>query len=258
MKDLIITGFVRTIQLKSDKGRQHYWDKRPFAGICGVVRGEMLFKFDDKEMLCKTNDAIFIPGGTTYTIDYLEETDFVLFDFKTLQKEYEIKKIKSNNLYNNFKLIRNYSMGTNMAKHHYIMAELYKIMSKFSYEEPLGKKERLVSKAEKIIIENFDDFDFVCKNIAESLGISETYLRVIFKEEFGITPGQYLLKTRMSEASDLLVGGLSVTEVAHMVGYRDVFQFSKAYKKHYGYSPKFTKEHYSDKTESPERLYLKK
>ena len=258
MEDLVITEFKRARQFKSDKDRYLVYDKRPNAGICGIIRGSILFKFDNEEILCQKNDAILIPEGTKYRIEYPEETDFLLFDFKTLQKECEIRKLEGLNLYKSFKIIRSYSMSTNTAKLHFIMAELYKILSKFSYEEPSDRIERLVSGAEKIIVDRFDESDLECKNIAKSLGISEAYLRTTFKEVYGITPGQYLLKTRMNEALMLLVGGVSVTETAQMVGYKDVFQFSRAYKKYYGYSPRFAKEHYSVKTNNPERYHLKK
>ena len=81
--------------------------------------------------------------------------------------------------------------------------------------------------AENIIVKNFDDSEFVCRDIAETLGISEVYLRLIFKNEYGTSPGQYMLKVRMSEAWDLLADGISVSEVAGRVGYCDIFRFSK-------------------------------
>lgn len=95
--------------------------------------------------------------------------------------------------------------------------------------------------AENIIVKNFDDSEFVCRDIAETLGISEVYLRLIFKNEYGTSPGQDMLKVRMSEAWDLLADGISVSEVAGRVGYCDIFRFSKAFKKYYGYSSKNVK-----------------
>jgi AraC-like DNA-binding protein len=48
---------------------------------------------------------------------------------------------------------------------------------------------------------------------------------------------QYLLNVRMEEATNYLRQGFSVKECAHMVGYEDVSNFSKLYKKHFGKSP---------------------
>ena len=53
---------------------------------------------------------------------------------------------------------------------------------------------------------------------------------------------EYHLNVRLKKAKDLLVTGkYSVADVAELVGYNDIFAFSKAYKKYFGYSPSLTK-----------------
>lgn len=75
------------------------------------------------------------------------------------------------------------------------------------------------------------------EEIARKLNLNRRYLSRIFKETTGVSIQQYLLKVRMEEAQNHLRRGYSVQECARMVGYEDVSNFSKMYKKHFGKSP---------------------
>lgn len=241
MEKLIVTEIWRTVQLKRNKGYKVHWNNRVCSGICGILKGSVLFKFQDKEILCQKNEAIFIPEGITYTIEYPEDTHLVLFDFKMLEICNTIKKIKDTNLYSRFKIIHDYFVLGNDAKLHHMLAELYKILAMFSDESNKDKYTKIVKDAEKIMVDNLGNSDFMCRNIAEHFGISEVYLGKLFKAENGVSPRKFLIKIRMDEAKSLLEENFSVTQVSQMVGYKDVFQFSKAYKNFYGYSPGLSK-----------------
>ena len=52
------------------------------------------------------------------------------------------------------------------------------------------------------------------------------------------TPFSYLTRRRMEVARDMIKEHCTVTETAGRVGYSDVYQFSRAFKKYYGVSPK--------------------
>lgn len=77
------------------------------------------------------------------------------------------------------------------------------------------------------------------EHIARQLNLDRRYLSRLFKEKNGLSIQQYLLNVRMDEARNLLRQGCSVQECAHMVGYEDVSNFSKMYKKHFGESPAY-------------------
>ena len=61
----------------------------------------------------------------------------------------------------------------------------------------------------------------------------------IFKTYYGLTPMDYLVKTRIDESKFLLTNSsLKIKEVANEVGYEDSLYFSKVFKKITGVSPK--------------------
>lgn len=79
--------------------------------------------------------------------------------------------------------------------------------------------------------------------IARNMYLSPVYISKIFKEETGESPINYLIQIRLEKAKDMLEQGKekSIKNVATIVGYDDVYHFSKLFKKHYGISPLYYK-----------------
>lgn len=93
--------------------------------------------------------------------------------------------------------------------------------------------------AKRSIDENFFSkikFD----ELASRTGYSYDYFRHAFKNEFGMSPQNYLIKVRLENAHEILSSthGISITEVAETCGFSDTSQFSTMFTKHYGISPK--------------------
>ena len=80
--------------------------------------------------------------------------------------------------------------------------------------------------------------DISVQNIADKVGLERTYFSNFFKKQIGLSPKQYLLKTRMEQAAVFLRDyGYSVSVTAFSVGYSDVYTFSKMFKQYFGISP---------------------
>ena len=76
------------------------------------------------------------------------------------------------------------------------------------------------------------------EGIAAELGIDRKYLRNLFAEHMGMSTMDYLMKTRMDRAMELLTSSdASVSIIASSVGSKDVLCFSKAFKNFVGVSP---------------------
>lgn len=82
--------------------------------------------------------------------------------------------------------------------------------------------------------------DLRINELAESFHYSRNHLYSIFKNEYGISPQDYLINLRIEKAKQLLSRedvSLTVKEVAYAVGFRDQLYFSKLFKKKMGVSP---------------------
>lgn len=75
--------------------------------------------------------------------------------------------------------------------------------------------------------------------------MSRSHLCHQFRKHFGTTISGYVIRKRMSTAQRLLYDlGMRPCEIAETVGYPDIFQFSKQFKKTFGVSPvNYRKQH---------------
>jgi AraC family transcriptional regulator len=74
--------------------------------------------------------------------------------------------------------------------------------------------------------------------LAELAGLSEPQFRRVFRANMSIGPKEYLLRTRMHYARCILENeGLRVSDVAELLQFETVYQFSKQYKKIHAHSP---------------------
>ncbi len=87
------------------------------------------------------------------------------------------------------------------------------------------------------IHQHYDD-NITNEKLADICGLSVTHFRRIFKEQLNKSPMEYLTDLRINWALKLLKTRLfSVSEVGTMVGFPDVYYFSKLIKKYTGNSP---------------------
>lgn len=97
--------------------------------------------------------------------------------------------------------------------------------------------------------------DYVSKNyrkkiylsdIAESLGLSETYLSRLFKKETGISLQDYIVEIRLDHAANLLkYSKESISDIAEYVNFPSQSYMGKVFKERYQLSPKKYREHYA-------------
>ncbi|HEV7298389.1 MAG TPA: AraC family transcriptional regulator [Tepidisphaeraceae bacterium] len=91
--------------------------------------------------------------------------------------------------------------------------------------------------AERFIRERPGEVESVAQ-LARQVGITPEHFARLFRRHFGKAPKDYLIDARISRARDLLSQNqLTVTRVAELLGYGDVFFFSRQFKDRTGLSP---------------------
>ncbi|WP_342575014.1 response regulator [Paenibacillus sp. FSL M8-0142] len=117
----------------------------------------------------------------------------------------------------------------------------------------LGAHHNIV-KAKRYIEENYAAEDLSLQEVADSLGMSVTYLSRTFKNETNMNFVKYVTQVRMEKAKELLAqGGLSAQEAAYRVGYSDYVHFSKTFKKVHGLTPSEFRKQSKTMTQGPAR-----
>lgn len=105
-------------------------------------------------------------------------------------------------------------------------------------QRPLSTKEEYIRQAVQFMEIRYSQRTSIL-DIARAVGLDRTYLSGLFKERYGKSLQAFFLEYRMNRAAELLQhSSLSVSEVAHSVGYTDPLLFSKMFKRVTGVSPK--------------------
>jgi AraC-like DNA-binding protein len=94
-----------------------------------------------------------------------------------------------------------------------------------------------VQKSKEYMDMHFEDISV--KDIAKYVGIHRSHFTTSFTSEVGITPNRYLLSLKMNRALELISEeSHTITEIAHSLGYSDLYSFSRAFKNYFDVSPK--------------------
>lgn len=209
-------------------------------GIITVVNGLLEFNFKDTIISCGMHESIFVPKTSDYTIRCIEKAESRIVNFYTdgsldyPMHLYSTNKVLFERIFEKLEtLLQNPKANRNM-----IFSLYYQLFSEFfDKNEQKSILPKYVRAAENIIFENLSDNILSCRYIADRLNISEVYLRKLFVKHIGISPSVYIRKIRMEKAKQYLLEGYSVSDAAERVGYSEIYQFSRAYKRHFGICP---------------------
>ena len=80
-------------------------------------------------------------------------------------------------------------------------------------------------------------YNITVESVSQKFCIDRYFLAREFRKRYNTTVRDYIIDTRIAAACRLLADGYQVSESANMVGYDDVFNFSKVFKKRVGMSP---------------------
>lgn len=113
---------------------------------------------------------------------------------------------------------------------------LYEMVTSGSYQSK-GKK-KLGLEETRDYMDNHYHEEITIDQLAKIAELSPKYYMDIFKKTYGQSAMEYLAQVRMNKAKQLMLGsGRILKDVAHLVGYKDEFYFSRKFKKEFGLSP---------------------
>lgn len=126
-----------------------------------------------------------------------------------------------------------------VGREYYITGKIYELLCLF---EQLSKNANNRSNEYVLKAKNYMEINYsnaiAIQEIAEQLQISTTHLGALFRKQEGVSPHQYLIDIRLQKASELMrLQDDKIGKIAFMVGYPDIYSFSKAFKKKFGLTP---------------------
>lgn len=121
-------------------------------------------------------------------------------------------------------------------------------IEKSTYMERLTQSNKNYVKNAIIYIEYEYGRGISVNDISNQLKLDRTYFYRIFKKETGKTPKVYLMEYRIKKAKSLIAMGIDFKTISNSIGLRDVYHFSKLFKKIEGVSPSKYRESIVHKT----------
>lgn len=220
-----------------------------FSGKSNVYFGENVFPI-------VPNTIRFLPKGkaSRYDVDREEHgmSIFVAFD-----ADHEISKeaFAINNPYTHkfaplFKKLFSVWVSKNPGYYFECTSILYKIFAELQKENYLPEDQyNLIKPAIARIDEHFLDERFSMESLADLCGISYSYFKKLFIKRFSVPPKKYLINLKINFACELLkMNSYSVSQIAQMCGFSDIYFFSRQFKACMGIPPKeFQKKYQSSK-----------
>jgi two-component system response regulator YesN len=99
------------------------------------------------------------------------------------------------------------------------------------------KNLKVINRIKEIINKKYHE-NLSTSRLSEEIYLTPNYLSQIFKQATGETITEYITKTRMEQAKELLKStSFKIIEIAEMVGYDNPHYFSTAFKKYTGIHP---------------------
>lgn len=119
-----------------------------------------------------------------------------------------------------------------------LLLELHKEIFSSTQEDELTDIQRFrVGKAISCIHENMRE-NYTVQELARIAGFSESYFSKLFRQITGQSVITYQNVLRLTHARNLMqLGDCNVSEAAEAVGFRDIYYFSRLYKKMFNESP---------------------
>ena len=235
-----ICNFVSVLKVNDAKDKVIKMKNRYSASFIFPLSGIIEFEHNNTITYADALHPVYVPRGIDYTNRCIETAQSILFNIYDINGFNTVTHIPS---CDTAQIIKFYNRLNDCGKYPeniknlYAMSYLYKLIFTI-YSEESKKTNPLIENAVEFIENNYCKPQLSLANIADYVHISTVYLGKLFAHELKTTPFKYLTKIRMERAADYLREMRSISEIAKNTGYGDIYQFSRAFTKFYGWSPK--------------------
>ncbi len=221
---------------------------RPSHGLVFQITGKKRYVFDNGDTLTvKEGDVFYLPIASTYIVENIADGDcmavnFELFDASITYDPFVFSFMLGEQFQQKFKTIVDAWTAKKPGFQTKCFSLLYDIIyniqkeSNKVYTAPSAKK--IAIAAREYINKNLSDQELTVEKIATRFEISPEYFRRLFKDVYGSSPKQFIIKARMEYAAELILSGeFSISNICHMCGYDNESYFSTEFKRFYHIQP---------------------
>ncbi len=244
LANLIIERVLSVSTVYTEKNRKSVRVDRPVWAIVLKYEGETIYYSGDKSYISNINNMVILPKGVTYEWTCLQAGCFSIIEFECESACDEIFSFNIKDGQKMFKLFKELEYKWIQKKPIYKMeciCDCYSIILKLlkaRHKEYLPTyKQRKIAPAMDYIIKNYNK-NIKNDELAELTGLSTVYFRKLFTKAYGTSPINYVHQLRIKKAKEMLKSDYgSISEIAQSLGYLNIYDFSRDFKKHTGVPP---------------------
>lgn len=244
LSDLIITRVISATTMYTEKNVKTQRNNRQNWALVIKHEGETVYTSNGKTYLSDMNNLVILPKGCSYEWHCTQSGHFSIIEFQSdsvcddifrfsvangekflkLFKDVEYKRTLKTQMYRAESIRDVYSI---------LLLLVQSVQKKYFPSEKLGK----LTPAIDYIAKNYDK-PVKNEELAGLCNISTVYFRKLFTEIMGTSPIAYVHELRIKKAKEMLRSDHgSLTNIAESLGYLNIYDFSRAFKKHTGVSP---------------------
>lgn len=245
LSDLIIKKVLYSSAIYTEAGKKMKRKERPSWGILYKFEGETVYYSNGKSYHSDSDNMVILPKGSTYEWQCIKSGRYRYIEFDSDITHGEIFTFPVSNKEKMLGLFESTEQKILLEKHVgsiELVRDVYSII--INLLRTTEKKYAPSLKQQKI----YPVIEYIAKNynkeiknddLASIAGISTVYFRKLFSEIYMTSPIAYIHALRISKAKEMLLGEYSsITDIALSLGYSNIYDFSRTFKKIAGMSPK--------------------
>ncbi len=244
LSNLIISKINSVTTMYSEKNTKAKRNNRYCWGIVIKYEGATVYVSKGKTYRSDANHPVILPKGCSYEWNCLASGHYVMIDFECDIVCDEIFRLSVDNSEKILKLFKELEYKRTLRKP---MNEMESIRDTYSIllmmTKTISKKYLSSGKRDKIN----PALDYIAKNYNQNIknddlacltGLSTVYFRKLFTDVVGISPISYIHSLRIKKSKEMLKSDYgNLTDIAQSLGYLNIYDFSRVFKKYVGISP---------------------
>lgn len=246
-ESLMVSSLLSVICYKAKS--ENYPMPNPGRESCGLLytyEGCETYDFGYKKIYASENTLTLIPKGAKYRI-YFEGERSTVTVFNFLLPEGVTFEPTSFRFPENNKLDALFEDAERIWKRRSVgykqetLSIFYRVLAlaeKNSEAYIANSSYKLIEPSVKYLHEHYTERDFKIEELHTVAGINPKHYRTLFIKKFGVSPKEYVTMLRLKMAEEMLHGEkYTITRIALLLGFCDVYHFSKVFKEKKGISP---------------------
>ena len=227
-----------------------------------VLAGKIKVFFKDKKIILKEGSVLIIPPGVQHAFEYEgDHTEYISFKFSCTGAE----TVNNPHVYGNeygteylcnylLSIMQNYDTDRRLISVHIQNSLKTFLELEIVYGVNLSPKS-LPDQIRDILKRSGKSFPSVSK-VADEVGLSRPYISRLIKTETGLSLKPFIDREYIEIAKQMLrMSDLNISEIAQQLGFKDLFSFSKFFKRIEKISPtefhqQYIKDHEEQSTAS--------